>query len=164
MCFGRLLLEDYLMLVALSLHIAEAVLIQLYVPAAYTLEAVQKGDYSRIGPDFFSVLKTAFVAVGASVNMTMVGVLIVKLNFLLFFRRLSTNIPKFAIMWWAVLLFTVAGTMAQIGMQQFGCFFGSTDYIFSQNCAGEKALRRIFFNAIFSAATDALSDIFSKFF
>ncbi|KAL2016803.1 hypothetical protein VTK56DRAFT_2972 [Thermocarpiscus australiensis] len=157
--FRRLVLEDYLMLFALALHSVEAVLVQLYVGHMYDVEAVENGDFSRIGPDFFPNAKKGFAALGACVNITMVGVLVIKLNFLIFFKRLGTSVRKFAIAWWAVTLFTIGGAIAQIGMQQFGCFFGSADYIFSDNCASEAALRRIFINAIFSAAVDALSDI-----
>lgn len=147
------------MLVALAAHTAEAIIIQLYVRYAYDIEAVEKGDFSKLGPD----LNKGFIAVGACVNITIIGVLLVKLNFLLFFRRLGANIRKFTIMWWAVLLFTVAGAAAQIGMQLFGCFFSGLDYSFSAHCTDASAMWRIFFNAIFSATVDALSDFLSKF-
>jgi len=58
--------------------------------------------------------------------LTIAGVLIVKLNFLLFFKWLGQGIRTFTLVWWAVMLFTVASTIAQIGMQQFECFFGSS--------------------------------------
>ena len=161
--FRRLVLEDYLMLVALAMHSVEAVLIQLYVGYMCDVEAVEKGDVSKIGPDFFPNSKLGFTALGVTVNLTIVGVLIVKINFLIFFKRLGAGLRRFNIAWWAVTIFTVAGAIAQIGMQTFGCFFGSTDYIFSENCAAEPALTRIFANAIFSAAADALSDILSEF-
>lgn len=79
------------MFVALVLHGIEAILIQLFVRYAYDLESVEKGDTSKIGPDFLSNTKKGFVAVGTCINMTIVGVFIVKLNFLLFFRRFTTN-------------------------------------------------------------------------
>lgn len=129
----------------------------------YTIEDVQRGDLSVIGPDFYSNSSKAFAALGASVNLTIVGVLIVKLNFLLFFRRLTTNTGKVIMMgWWAVLAFTVAGTIAQVGMQAYKCFFGSIDYIFGANCTQPSSLKSIFFNAIFSAVVDAISDFLSK--
>ncbi|KAL2176535.1 uncharacterized protein P884DRAFT_260554 [Thermothelomyces heterothallicus CBS 202.75] len=158
-CFRRLVLEDYLMLAALALHCAEAVLVQLYVGYMYDVEAVEKGDFSVMGPDFFGNSKKGFAALGASVNITIVGVLIIKLNFLIFFKRLGAGIRKFNIAWWAVTFFTVASAITQIGMQTFGCFFGSTDYIFSEHCAAEPALTRIFANAIYSAVVDAVSDV-----
>ncbi|KAF2177970.1 hypothetical protein K469DRAFT_541349, partial [Zopfia rhizophila CBS 207.26] len=159
-CFRRLLFEDYLMLFALFLHISEAVLIQLYVQYAYDLEAVGMDDLSKLGPDFFPHSQKAFAAVGTCINLTIVGVLVVKLNFLLFFRRLGENIYRFNIAWWAILVFTVAGAIAQIGMQQFGCFFNDITYIFSEHCTDTAALKHIFFNAIFSAVADAVSDFF----
>ena len=161
-CFRRLVLEDYLMLFALVLHSAEAVLIQLFARYMYDVEAVEKGDYSVIGPDFFPNSKKAFASLGASVNLTTVGVFIIKINFLIFFKRLGAGIRKFDIAWWAVTIFTVGVTIAMLGMQAFGCFFGSTDYIFSEHCAAEPALGYIYAVAIFSATADALSDILSK--
>ncbi|KAH8772006.1 hypothetical protein F5883DRAFT_615953 [Diaporthe sp. PMI_573] len=159
-CFRRLLLEDYLMLIALAMHNAEAVLIQLYVQYAYDIEAVEMGDLSKMAqPSFFPNSKKGFVAIGACVNLTIVGVLIIKLNFLLFFRRLGAKSHKIiTILWWAVLTFTVASAVAQIGMQDFDCFFGSIESIFGGICSTESALKRIFFNAIFSSAVDAISD------
>ncbi|KAI1630817.1 hypothetical protein F4809DRAFT_235431 [Biscogniauxia mediterranea] len=156
-CFHRLLLEDYLMLFALAIHNAEVILIQLYVRYAYELEAVQKGK-KMPGPSFFPEVTKGLVAIGACVNLTIVGVLIVKINFLLFFRRLTSHLPKFAIIWWAVLIFAVGGAAAQIGMQEFGCFFGGADYIFTYHCTGQ-GTKRIFLNAIFSAVVDAVSDV-----
>ncbi|KAK3291994.1 uncharacterized protein B0H64DRAFT_435706 [Chaetomium fimeti] len=158
-CFRKLVIEDYLMLVALALHSAECVLIQLFVGHMYDVEAVEKGDYSKIGPDFFTNSKKGFASLGATVNITIVGVLIVKLNFLLFFKRLGAGVRRFNVAWWIITVFTVGGAIAQIGMQEFGCFFGGVEYIFSENCAADPALTRIFINAIFSAVADALSDV-----
>lgn len=160
-CFRRLFFEDYLILVALVLHSAEAVLIQIFVPILYDLEAVQNGDTSKIGPDFFSESRKGFISVGCGMLITLVGVLLVKLNFLFFFRRLGTNVQYFTILWWIVMLFTVAGTVAQIGTLLFGCFFGDVNYIFGQ-CATPENNRRVMINAIFSSVVDAVSDFFSE--
>ncbi|KAF2832522.1 hypothetical protein CC86DRAFT_401289 [Ophiobolus disseminans] len=159
-CFRRLILEDYLMLFAWVLHSADAILVQLWVRYQYDLEAVGKGDLSKLTPNFMPNSKKGFAALGASVNLTMVGVLIVKLNFLIFFRRLGRNIHRFNIAWWAILVFTVGTTVAQIAMQNFGCFFGDVTYIFSAHCEDMAVLKHIMFNAIFSAVADALSDLF----
>lgn len=150
------------MLVALILHNSEAVLIQLFVRYAYDLEEVQNGNFAKFGPNFFTDSKKAFIAVGASINITIVGVFIIKLNFLLFFKRLVENFRSFTITWWAVTGFTIAITICQIGMQEFGCFFGSIDYTFGENCTSDAGLKRILINAIFSAAADAISDFLSK--
>lgn len=127
------------------------------------MEAVERGESTVIGPDFYSDSRNGFVALGASVNMTIVGVLVIKLSFLIFFRRLTTNTQRaVTIGWWVVILFTIAGAAAQIGMQQFGCFFGSAEYIFSDHCTDAASLRQIMFNAVFSAAVDAAADFASK--
>lgn len=158
------------MLLALAMHNAEAILIQLYVKHAYDIEAVQKGDMSKISkmgdPDFLASLKKGFVGIGASANLSMVGIFIVKLNFLLFFRRLGAKSHKIiTILWWAVLVFTVAATAAQIGMQLFGCFFGDIAWIMSESGCGNASIsRRAFMNTIFSATVDALSDFLSEYF
>jgi hypothetical protein len=160
--FRLLLFEDYLMLFALVIHTAEAILIQLYVQYVYNLEAVGKGDLSKITPDFMPNSRKGFIAVGTSINLTIIGVLIVKLNFLLFFRRLGKNLNRFNIAWWTILTFTIAVTIAQITMQRFGCFFGEIMYIFSGHCTDKDALKHISVNAIFSAVVDAISDFMSK--
>lgn len=148
------------MLLALAIHNAEAVLIQIYVRYAYELEEVQRGELPP-GPDFFSHATKGFVALGTCVNLTIVGVMIVKINFLLFFRRLASHMRRFVIMWWLVLAFCVGGAIAQIGMQEFGCFFGSAEYIFGPHCTS--GMERILINATFSAVVDAVSDVLSKF-
>ncbi|KAK7993721.1 hypothetical protein PG989_007102 [Apiospora arundinis] len=155
--FRRLIFEDYLILVALLMHNVSAILIQIYVPLVYDLEKVQNGDMSVIGPDFFENSRKAFNVVGANLLLSIVGVFLVKLNFMLFFRRLGERIKYFVILWWIVLLFAVAGTIAQIGMLLYKCFFGSVSYIFGQCSSTENAARSAL-NAIFSSVIDAVSD------
>jgi hypothetical protein len=150
------------MLFALSLLTSEAVLAQLYVHHLYDLEAAGKGDISKITADFFTNSKKGLTALGTCLNLIMVGVLAVKINFLLFFRRLGQAIRMFNVAWWAILIFTVAVTIAQIGMQQFGCFFNDMTYVFSKKCTDEAAFKRTFFNTVFSAIADALSDLLSE--
>ncbi|KAK3313271.1 hypothetical protein B0H66DRAFT_447173, partial [Apodospora peruviana] len=158
-CFRRLVFEDYLMMVALLLHSAEAILIHLFVHYLYEAEALDRGDFSSFGPDTFTHIREGLIALGVGLNCTLVGVLIIKLNFLLFFRRLGASFRRFNIAWWAVTVFTVAGTAAQIGMEPFPCLFGSIDYILGPSCTNPDALKRLFFNTVFSATVDAASDV-----
>ncbi|KAI0470472.1 hypothetical protein GGR56DRAFT_683861 [Xylariaceae sp. FL0804] len=155
-CFRRLFLEDYLMVVSLVLHCAEAVIVQIYVQYAFDVVDVEHGELALFGPN----LSKGLAAYGACVNITIVGVLLIKLNFLLFFRRLGAQLFKFNMFWWGVTVFTVASSVVQIGMETFGCFFGGVEYIFfSGHCTDSAATSRIFFNAIFSATVDAFSDL-----
>ncbi|KAK7956419.1 uncharacterized protein PG986_005641 [Apiospora aurea] len=162
-CFRRLWYGDYIMLIALVLHTAEAILIQLFVRNAYDLAKAENGDLSVTGPDFLPNSGKAFAALGASITITMVGVLVIELSFLIFFRRLGTNIRFFNPVWWSVLLFTVAGTATQIGMQAFQCYFSDINDIFSDRCTSETVLHRNFINPVFSAVVDALSDLLIAF-
>lgn len=107
-CFHRLLVEDYLMLLALAMHNVEAVLAQIYAKYVFDLEAVLNGDLSRITTNFTPNSQKAFVALGICINLSMIGILIVKINFSLFLRRIGANIGgRFNVMWWAVVLFTL---------------------------------------------------------
>ncbi|KAH7329690.1 hypothetical protein B0I35DRAFT_474258 [Stachybotrys elegans] len=158
-CFRHLLLEDYLMLLALIVHSAEAALIELFVGYAYDLESAQKGNMSKAAqPGFLDNSKQALVALGVSINLAIIGILLIKVNFLLFFRRLSSRMPWAVVAWWAVLLFTIGGAAAQIGMQEFTCFFGDVEDIFSHRCTSIETIRRVFINAIVSVVLDAVAD------
>ncbi|KAL2256005.1 hypothetical protein VTK26DRAFT_2359 [Humicola hyalothermophila] len=163
-CFRRLVLEDYIMFTALLLHTAESILIQLFVGYMYDVEAVNKGDTSKVGrPDFFPNARKGVGGMGASVSISVVGVLIIKINFLLFFKKLGAGIRRFDVAWWCVLAFTIGGLIAQLAMmgtmEQFTCFFGSAEYIFSDHCGSPAASRRIIINAIFNCVVDAVADI-----
>ncbi|KAK7965879.1 uncharacterized protein PG986_000156 [Apiospora aurea] len=159
-CFRRLLVDDYLMLVALCMLGTVAVLVQVYVRYGYQLQAFQQGDMSQFGPDSFQDYSKAFMAMGVSVVVEMLGIFIVKLTFLLFFRRLGAKVDWFTRMWWGVLLFTIAVTVAQFGVQDYRCFFGGADYIFtSGGCNSPDSLLRVFISSVVSVTADAVSDV-----
>ncbi|CAI6336756.1 unnamed protein product [Periconia digitata] len=157
--FKHLLLEDYLMLFALLLHFSGAILIQLFIEHAYDIEAVGKGDFSKIGPDFIQNSQKAFIATGASLLLAMIGVLVIKLNFLIFFRRLGQEINRFGIAWWLILIFTVSCTIVSLAISPFGCMFGKIEHILSPQCTGPAMTHRVLVSTVFSSATDAASDL-----
>ncbi|KAK0628380.1 hypothetical protein B0T17DRAFT_505061 [Bombardia bombarda] len=157
-CFHRLLVEDWLMLVALMLHNGEAILAQIFVRHSFVMEAAERGDYPVVTPEFFNNSRRGLVALFTVTVATTVSVTIVKINFLLFFRRLGNSIRAFTIAWWLVLIFTVGGSLVQIGMIDFQWLSGQPEYIFSANYTSEDALKRNYFNAIFSVVVDAISD------
>lgn len=161
-CFRKLATEDYLMLVALALHSAQSVFIQLYVGYMYDVEAVEKGDYSKIDADFFANSRKGFVALGVCVYITVVGLLIIKLNFLLFFKRLGAGFRSFHVAWWIVTVFTVGGAVVLCGLQEIRCLFGPIEYILGGECVERSILRRIFVKSIFSVVVDVVSDILSE--
>lgn len=163
-CLRRLLVEDYLMLLALAIYDAQAILIQLSLQSAYELEAVEMVDLSKTTqPDIFTDLRRGTVTVGTSYILIIVGVLVIKLNLLLFFRRLDVKAYKtVTILWWIVLNFTVAGAMAQIAVLKLDCIFGSIEHIFGGACSTESTFQRNLVIAIFSSTVDAVSDLLSE--
>lgn len=163
-CFRRLLVEDYLMLIALAIYDAQAIVIQLSLQYAYKLEAAGSADLSKIAqPDVFIDLRRGTVAVGTSYILIIVGVLVIKLNFLVFFRRLDAKAYKtVTILWWIVLFFTVAGAMGQIAVLKLDCIFGSIEHIFGGACSTESTFQRNLVIAIFSSTVDAVQDLLSE--
>lgn len=151
------------MLVALALHTTQAVFIQLYVGYVYDVEAVKKGDYSKIGPDFFRNSKKGFAALGACVYITVIALFIIKLNFLLFFKQLGAGFRSFHIAWWIVTVFVIGVAVVLCGLQEIRCLFGPVDYILGEECVDKETLRRMFVKSIFSVVVDVLSDILSEF-
>jgi hypothetical protein len=158
-CFRHLLLDDYIMALALVLHNAVTVLIHLHVGRTYELEMVQQGKALPAGPEFFTHLAVALAALGTSMILAIVGVLLIKLNFLLFFWRLGSHMRWFRVLWWVVLVFTVATAAAQIGLEPFKCLFGGTKNLLNGYCAIEAVFKWTNIHSIFSAAVDAFSDL-----
>jgi hypothetical protein len=151
------------MLVAFALHSTQTVFIQLYVGYVYDVEAVRKGDYSKIDPDFYANSKKGFAALGACVYITVAALFIIKLNFLIFFKRLGAGFRRFHVAWWTVTTFTVGVAIVLCGLQEVRCVFGPIDYILGEECVDKTTLRRMFVKSIFSVVVDVLSDILSEF-
>lgn len=106
--------------------------------------------------------KKGFTALGVCVYITVVGLLVIKLNFLLFFKPLGTGFRSFHIAWWIVTVFTVGGAVVLCGLQEIRCLFGPIDYILGGECVDKSILRRIFVKSVFSVVVDVLSDILSE--
>lgn len=150
------------MLLALAMHNVEVVLIQVYAKYAFDMEAVQRGDLSRMTPEFMPNNHKAFVALGICVNMSMVGIVIVKLTFLLFFRRIVVHTGRgFNMIWWGVALFTIAGAVAQLAMMEYRCIYGPIEQIVNSEACNGPYIRWLMITSIFSAVQDAVSDLLS---
>ncbi|KAK4184615.1 hypothetical protein QBC35DRAFT_47172 [Podospora australis] len=156
--FRKLTVEDWLMLVALVMHNATAIIAQLFIRHIFVLEAAERGDYSVVDEHFFDNCLRGLKAFGSTMVLTITGITIVKVNFLIFFRRIGRELRWFSVVWWGVLIFVLGTGASQIGMHDFKCVFSDADYIFTLNCTSNEARAKNYFNAIFSAAVDATSD------
>ncbi|KAK7965858.1 uncharacterized protein PG986_000135 [Apiospora aurea] len=115
-CFYRLLVDDGLMVVALLIQCITAVLFQLYIHDVYKIQDAGNGEIFNSNAEYLKDISMGSIANGVCILLMIVGIAVVKLTFLLFFRRLGAKVSWFNAMWWAVLLFTMAALATQIGI------------------------------------------------
>ncbi|KAL7621628.1 hypothetical protein AAE478_008954 [Parahypoxylon ruwenzoriense] len=114
-CFRRLLIEDYLMILAMAIIFTITVITQLYIGDVYYIMAVGNGE-EMPGPTFPDDMKRGLLGTMLHSVLTLIALWIVKFNFLLFFRRLGRDIPKYHIFWWIVTVTTAACGVVAVGI------------------------------------------------
>lgn len=159
MCFRRLLLDDWVMLLALGMLFSVAALGQVYLKDIYMLMAVTKGEMIP-GPKFPEEAQRGLRAFGVAMLFSYLGIYAIKLNFLLFFRRLVTKRTSYVIFWWAVLIITIACGTVSIGLMQFHCMFAPINYIMTV-CPQYPILRQTYTFFKVSCIVDVASDVLS---
>ncbi|KUI69817.1 Lipase [Cytospora mali] len=155
-CFQRLLVEDWLMLLALCLHLVVAILGQLFLGYVYDMAAAENGQLIP-GADFYEDSKKGLRAFGISCLVSYAGIWVIKINFLVFFYRLGHQFKAYFIGWWIVLILVVGCGAAEIGTLQYHCLFGSTNTIFG-TCSETTVLKEVYIRMIMSCVLDVLSD------
>lgn len=148
------------MLLALACHLSVAVLGTLYLGHVYELIAAQHGG--AVGPDFFSDALTGLKAFGTTSVLSLIGIWLIKFNFLLFFYRLGHHIRGYRIFWWVALIFNIGCGAGALGLLQYPCMFGDLDTIFVQ-CATVSNIKTTYVHVVMTAVVDVISDIISKF-
>ncbi|KAF2142290.1 uncharacterized protein K452DRAFT_358129 [Aplosporella prunicola CBS 121167] len=156
MCFRRLLVDDWVMLFAWVLLLCVAALGQAYLKYIYMLMAVSKGELQP-DPNFPRDAKRGLRAFGSAMLFSYLGIWAIKLNFLLFFKRLGNQITAYLIFWWVVLLITIACGAVSIGVMQFHCLFGPIKDIMII-CPQYKTLRQTYDFFKVSCIVDCVSD------
>ncbi|KAI1439196.1 hypothetical protein GGR50DRAFT_690546 [Xylaria sp. CBS 124048] len=154
-CFHRLFTEDYLMFLALIVLLTATVIGQLFVHFIYNLEEVSNG--ATPPPTFLSDTSKGLKSFAALTIINYVGIWLIKLNFLLFFRRLGNHIEKYLYFWWFVVAFNVAAGLTCIGLIDFNCVLPPAEIVF-EKCNSVEAVRRSYTAAKASASLDAISD------
>lgn len=160
-CFQRLLLEDYLMLLATAILIAIVAVLNTWLSDIYTLIHVENG-ISTPGPDFLVQMPAALRADGIVIILSNIGLWTIKLNFLTFFYRLGHQIRIYRICWWVALVVVASCGITVMGLIPYNCLFGSLTHIVVQ-CAMESNVSYIYTVFKASVAIDVLSDIISKY-
>ncbi|KAM0817185.1 putative glycoside hydrolase family 31 [Seiridium cardinale] len=154
-CFGRLFVEDYLMLVALCLLLATTILTQLFVKYIYAMVDVSNG--AMPAPSFLHDTEKGLRSFGTLMLLNYLGIWMVKLNFLLFFRRLGNHVRLYRIFWWIVLTFNVAAGVIVIGLIDFKCLMQPAEIIFA-TCKSLSSVMGSYTASKVSCALDAVSD------
>lgn len=121
--FRRIYADDILVLTAWLMFFASAVVWQSQHSALYEQLALSSGTVIPT-PEELAAIKTCFRAECAILIIYYTSLWIVKLSFLLFFRRLGSNVRGQKI-WWCVTGFTVATWATYIGTIDFKCFLRS---------------------------------------
>jgi len=157
-CFRRLFLDDYFMLVAWMLLVCIAALGQVYLSGCYVLMAVSRGVATHIPADFVEFTADTLRGFGISMLMCYLGVWTIKLQYLLFFRRLGAQQKNYTRLWWVVLVLCVGCGGVFLGLFPYNCLFYSTDYIFAK-CTTVPVVSRIYTFWKVSCIVDVISDV-----
>lgn len=147
------------MLLALACHLCIAILGQLFMSDIYELTSAEHGG--PIGASFFTDTLQGLKAFGSTSVLSIIGIWLVKLNFLLFFYRLGHQVRKYRIFWWIVLVFCIACGAACLGLMQYRCLFGDVETIFVQ-CNQFSVLKSTYYRVIMTSVLDVLSDVARK--
>lgn len=148
------------MIVALMLLLSIGILAQVFLVDVYTVVDIENG---KIMPDatFPQTLLRGLRGSGATLIIGIVGIVAVKVNFLLFFKRLGTQITTYLVLWYIVLFITLACSAASLGLVGYKCISGDFEYIVSK-CSGRGVQKASFELQIVSVVLDIFSDLFSK--
>ena len=149
------------MTAAIAILLAIVINGQVVLKDIYTVMDVSNGV---IPPDqnFLSTVQRGLRGFGTFMILSYIGIWTIKLNFLLFFKRLGAQFTGYMILWWAVTIITIACFAAVFGTLQFDCMFGSAAYIMTV-CPSQATLKKTYTIHKVSCALDAISDFLSKF-
>ncbi|PSR88607.1 hypothetical protein BD289DRAFT_481998 [Coniella lustricola] len=137
-CLGRLVVEDYCMVFALSLFVAVSAVLLVYMDDIYTLYRIER-DLAAVSADFLDVMSGALRADGLTIILSTVGIWTVKLNFLIFFRRLARQVRSYTAVWISALVFILACGAASLSLMPFQCTFADVPYVI-EHCTSDAAI------------------------
>lgn len=159
--FKKLLVDDYFVLLALVFVLANAIIWQIYARHMYYVVSVAAG-LEMPGNDFAQLAESYFKSNAAVMILFYSALWSIKISFLLFFKRLGTNVRGQKRIWWPVLGITLATYFACIGIIQYRCDISSFEYI-AINCksTAAKSFQKITLNL--NCAWDVITDCLIMF-
>jgi hypothetical protein len=159
-CFHRFLVNDWIMMCTLVLLLSVAALGQAFLSDMYEIVKFKNGEKV---PDasFPQVMQNGLHGFGAARTISLVGISAVKINFLVFFKRLGTQITAYLVFRYIILFVTVACGAANIGVMDYKCVFSFYTYMF-RHCNQHGTLKRCFDFQKASISLDVITDALSK--
>ncbi|KAK8050965.1 hypothetical protein PG993_002350 [Apiospora rasikravindrae] len=156
-CFRKLFVEDYLMIVVLGMMLANAILCQTRMDLVYLIDAVGNGDIDPT-PSFNEDMPKALHAVLANTLLCVLGIWAVKYNFLLFFYRLGSNIRLFRIGLWVVVAITTACLAVVLGTTDYPCTTSPVEFL-TTHCSTDEGIQRETRSTIINCTFDIFTDV-----
>ena len=153
-------MADYLMLAVLCMLLGTTLISQTHLDIVYMMADVDDGRIER-PPNFMDQVEHVLKALLAHSIICNVALYGIKLNFLLFFRRLGASISHYPAFWWAISFITFACFGVTIGLLEYKCTMSSLDIVFGE-CTGDADVAREVRNMIISSSLDAATDVLSK--
>jgi hypothetical protein len=159
-CFRRLLADDYITGFAWILLLATAIVWQVIVPDLY--EVMEVGAGMRMpSSNFLNNLIQYSRGQLSVLLMFYTGLWTIKLNFLVFFRKLGGQVTYYRIAWWCVTIFTICAFFTCIGTIQYNCLAGDAQWI-AMNCTNASSIRFQDITLKVNCGLDVLTDALSK--
>ncbi|KAM7208559.1 hypothetical protein V8F20_001240 [Naviculisporaceae sp. PSN 640] len=157
-CFRRLLVEDYLMVLVLGILLGSAIVSQLRLPYVYIMLDVGNGAIPVPPPTIMDDIRKAMDGVFVNTVLCIVGIYAVKLNFLLFFYRLGKGITQYLAFWWIVLVITVGCFGTTWAFMEYKCTLGDA-IVIATECTTRADTARLWRNFILACSLDAFTDV-----
>lgn len=148
------------MMLSLCLLLAVTILGQLSVGYIYNMVAVGNGE-AMPSPDFMSETTTGLRSFGVLMVLNYVGIWLIKLNFLLFFRRLGNHVKMYRMLWWFVVVFNLAAGATVIGLIDFKCLLPPAEQVIA-TCSSPSSVMGSYTASKISCSLDAVGDAMSK--
>ncbi|KAK4184566.1 hypothetical protein QBC35DRAFT_505680 [Podospora australis] len=156
-CFGGLLVEDWLMAGSLAIFISCAAVWQVYLEDMYNMMNAVEGKWLP-GPTFMEDTKYALLACGSLSIIVYIGLWLIKASFLVLFYRLGNKINIYRYVWWACAVFVMGCGAAGLGLNQYECLFDDINDIFA-TCLTPESLHDVWRKEVAAAVLDVVSDI-----
>lgn len=129
--FRRVYADDLLVLTAWVMLLVSAIIWQTQQVAMY-LQFASTAGTNIPAPDMLEAESKFHRAEAAILVMYYTSLWIVKLSFLVFFRRLDQKLKSQRIWWWCVLIFTLATWASCIGSMSFKCLLRPVEYFYGK--------------------------------